>query len=162
MEGSGGVANVRSQFVAWAQRVVVFFGVATVALLIGVFLLSSLPTPIMIVIVISVLLGAICLVMMFFTYVRWMFARSAHYRHLPSNERSGAHLAELRSRGAPDWWIRSGRAARTGYVLAVTVFMTGIVLVRPDSGGWAFALKALTFGGAIIVLVFVSMRLRRK
>lgn len=156
--------RARSSFANWALLTIGCSAGASVAVVIGYIVLPALATPATLLAGLFLCLFVVSVVMMLFRMAQYFFFRHAYYKRLPATERKGAYADELRSRHAPDWYIRLGRTGRIGYVLGIFLVATAVVLIRPFPGDSQFALRMTLFIATFVVVlaVFWSLpRLRR-
>ena len=72
-----------------------------------------------------------------------------------------AYTQELRSRSAPEWYVRMGRGGRVAYVAGVFLVATAVVLLRPFPGDPHFGFRLGLFTASFLAVLIVVWRLRR-
>lgn len=108
----------------------------------------SLQSPALLLGVPLLLLGVICFAMMTIRAVQWYWVRHLYYRTVSRAERSQAYEKELRSRGAPGWYMRLSRRGRNLYlvgVFGVCIAVGSIALAR--EGALAVSIFAAIIAG---------------
>jgi hypothetical protein len=134
---------------------------AFVAVVIGYVAVPALATPATLFAGLFLGLVVVSLIMMLFRMAQYFLFRNSYYNRLPPDERKAAHDDELRSRHAPSWYLRLGRAGRLAYVLGVFLVATAVFLIRPFPGDPYFALRIVLFAGAFLIVVAGFWRLRK-
>jgi hypothetical protein len=153
--------GARGSFADWALRLIgsaIGFSIAVVA---GGIVFPRLLTPAFLVAAVFLGLTVISLVMMLFRMAQYFVFRRAYYGQIPPGDRKEAYTQELRSRHAPEWYVRMGRGGRVAYVAGVFLVATAVVLLRPFPGDPHFGLRLGLFTASFLVVLVVLWRLRR-
>lgn len=150
----------RRAFVRWATRSFLLTAAAVLSAIVGWVLIPALSGVASVGIVIFLALALGSFVLMVVRAVQWVFSRSKYYRGLPATDRTLAYTQELRSRGAPEWYIGMNRRTRLAYIAGVFVVAAAVALIRPFPGDSQFGLRMALFGATFLMTIVFFWRIR--
>jgi hypothetical protein len=135
------------------SRATTLTGILGLVLIVGWLAFPVLRPVALVIMIVLGLFAAFSLFMAVLRGLQYERARRAFYGKIPLAERGEVDNAELRTRGAPDWFIRAGHAERA--IVLITLLVVLVVLMSPWPGdpytaGLAFAILAVLIGAKLV------------